>query len=339
MKKTSKGFLLAFLVSPLLFVCSGIADSSSLQAQAPAAIDSTASMGRPIPDDPDSLAYWFPHQDTINHSYICIANALWNDTVNIYDVDQLLAWHTRNEKLLADAFTAENPASALSANEKADSMISVLANFLPLDSQLTTAGMLTAASVNSAFSTYRLAAETQTLLRHSPEMRTEVMAWSKFHQSFFLFCRDAAELTYWMGTMSSLAATAHYGGIIDERVKYLRTINASYIGNAQPQSQNAIDKHPLRTFEKEVNRTMNELKAYSDDDVFGALYKERYSEMQANKKSTIKNLKEWLTTTEHISTTESLSTTEHFASADKQAAHAIAYQQLMRSLTSFFKVE
>lgn len=246
----------------------------------------------PIPDDPDSLAYWFAHEDSINHTYVCLAGDIWHDDVNIYDIDSLLDWRSSHEKKLADAFSSEHPKSSLSAADKADQMVSILYEFFPIDKQLTTAGMLAASDLEYKMFAYHFATECDRLLKHNPDMRDEMMTWGELHKHYSLLCKDFALINYDGGSMSVLVASGNYNSIVSKRIQYIQNLNAIYENRSKDIAAKKVDEQAATIFTTLANRNVRATRNNATSD-FPTIDKETYDELKTDFNNTISAFAKW----------------------------------------------
>lgn len=182
--------------------------------------------------NPDHISFWFKDKDSIDHQLTDVADVLWSfgrfDSIDMYDIDNMLVWQQNCEKTLVHCIDSIRPGLSLSSFEKADSMISILEEFLLDDSDQSTMGMLVTEDTRSCFYLYKEASLCRRIIQDYPEFEKEIRAYYSFYSKFSSQIDLITEL--WGGSMSIPQRVMNRNMIHEARVKDLQIIY-NYIFN------------------------------------------------------------------------------------------------------------
>lgn len=150
-------------------------------------------------DDTNSLAWWFPEKDSINHHYVMVAERVWKferdcDSANVYDVDSLLAWHQECQQLLVTCYDSISPNSQWTDAIKADSMLYQLERFFNENiKDSTSIGRIVVEDLLNSFNRYRCVALSHEILQHNKAFKAEMLVWENLQETMRAFCSHVTE--------------------------------------------------------------------------------------------------------------------------------------------------
>lgn len=183
-------------------------------------------------DYTNSLAWWFPEKDSINHHYVVVAEEIWmigqgGDSTNVSDVDSLLMWQEKCQKQLVACYELVSPNSQLTAAAKADSMLLALERFFcenPDDS--TMMGRVAVEDLLNSYNRYKCVAMSHEILKYNKDFKAEMQAWEDLQETMKVFFAQVTEFRN-SGDMP-LSVVLMTGEIYQARVDDLKRIRSIY---------------------------------------------------------------------------------------------------------------
>lgn len=183
-------------------------------------------------DGTNSLAWWFPEKDSINHNYVVVAEDIWmigqeDDSANVSDVDSLLMWQEKCQKQLVACYELISPNAQLTDAVKADSMLLELEKFFGEDTDdSTTMGRIAVEDLLNSFNRYRCIALSHEIMKYNKEFKAEMQAWKDLQKKMKVFFAQVTEFRK-SGNMP-LSVVLMTGEIYQTRMDDLQRILSIY---------------------------------------------------------------------------------------------------------------
>lgn len=321
-----------FLIMALAFMCligckqKGISQSYDLGV-APSEQEESVRT-----EDSERLADWFPEKDSVNHSFVLVAERLWmlgreNDNTNIYDYDYQMQWQQRCEESLMHCFDSIHPNSKLSRYEKADSMVNVITRFFAEDADDSTMGMIINFDLENSFLMYKIVAMSKEILKYEKSFDKEIRKWNVLHQRMDDFCCGIVNLDWFGGSGVGPVSLATRNAICNDRIVDLQKIIDYYTDDTVPSSWSV--ESAMLHFQKALEEMAGKIHSSKETDMFDDkerqdAYDSIYHKVLNTRPLLMKAAKEWIETRKGVLTPKSDSQHESSGSVTSEMLERMA---------------
>ncbi len=152
----------------------------------------------------DYLGLWKEECDSINRNYTMLTDYIYRFSFNNkdeFDLVKLLKWYNTSYATYIHNFDSICPKSGLSDEEKIDSMMFILYDFIVDEKMGSRLGESVNAEIKSAMLRYKTVMRYKKILQQDTAYANEIVAWFDFQNKFWEYACTLTSLEYWGGNI------------------------------------------------------------------------------------------------------------------------------------------